>query len=98
MYVVTVNFVVASEFNSEFTSAMLEQARNSIELEEGCHVFDVCGATDDACSIYLYEKYTDASAFQTHLESAHFKAFDALVAPWLISKTVSTWSVLGAFS
>lgn len=98
MYIVTVNFVIASEFTSEFTSAMLEQAKNSIELEADCHVFDVCSASDNACSIYLYEKYTDSDAFQTHLESEHFKSFDALVTPWLVSKTVNTWSELGAFS
>lgn len=98
MFVVTVNFVVASEFEPEFTNAMLEQARNSMELEADCHVFDVCSASDDSCSVYLYEKYTDANAFQLHLESEHFKSFDAKVAPWVTSKTVNTWSELGASS
>lgn len=98
MFVVTVNFVIASEFKTEFTKAMLEQARKSVARESDCHVFDVCVASDDACSIYLYEKYTDADAYQTHLATEHFKSFDALVAPWVSSKTVNTWSEMGTFS
>lgn len=98
MFVVTVNFEVAPEFESQFGDAMLEQAQNSVEMEPDCHVFDVCTASDNDCSFYLYEKYTNAAAFDTHLASDHFKAFNTTVTPWVTSKTVSTWSELGAFS
>ncbi len=40
---------------------------------------------------FLYEKYDDRAAFDRHLASAHFKSFDATVAPWVVSKDVQTW-------
>lgn len=94
MFVVTVSFVVAPDRVQEFTAAMLQQAENSLALEPGCQVFDVCAAPDDACSVFLYEKYTSPAAFNEHLASEHFKAFDTVVSPWVVSKTVSTWSIL----
>lgn len=98
MFVVTVNFKIAPEFETDFAAAMLQQAKNSIEREADCHVFDVCVASNDSASVYLYEKYTDAAAFDVHLASEHFKTFDAMVAPWLVSKTVNTWTELGVLS
>jgi len=91
MFVVTVNFVVAPEHREEFAPAMFAQADNSLQLEADCHVFDVCVASDDECSFFLYEKYTDAAAFDAHLKSKHFIEFNDLVTPWIVSKTVGTW-------
>lgn len=95
MFVVTVNFVVAPDHRPDFSAAMLVQADNSLTLEVDCLVFDVCVASDNDCSFFLYEKYTSAAAFDEHLASDHFKVFDALVAPWTVSKSVSTWSEAG---
>ena len=92
MFVVTVKFEISPERADEFLTAMLVQAKNSLELEADCHVFDVCIGIDDAATIYLYEKYTDAAAFDVHLRSEHFLAFDKLVTPWVVNKTVGTWN------
>lgn len=91
MYVVTVEFTVAKNNQREFMEAMIAQAGNSLRLEPGCHQFDVCVDPKDEQRVYLYEIYTDRAAFDLHLESDHFKDFDALVRPWLESKTVSLW-------
>jgi quinol monooxygenase YgiN len=92
MYVVTVLFSVQPENVDAFREAMEAQARASLENEEGCIQFDVCTDPDDANVCFLYEIYTDKQAFDAHLASAHFKAFDAKVTPWLVSKSVRAYS------
>jgi len=91
MFVVTVTFGIQPDHVEGFQAAVLSQARNSLELEADCHRFDVCFDDDDPGRVFLYELYTDAAAFQAHLDSAHFKDFDATVADWLESKEVDTW-------
>lgn len=95
MYAVTVTFEVMPEHAEAFRKAVLIQAKNSVDREEKCRRFDVCADPDRPGFIFLYEVYDDASAFQEHLASDHFKAFDALVKPWLTGKTVETWEIVG---
>ncbi|MEO1037833.1 MAG: antibiotic biosynthesis monooxygenase [Pseudomonadota bacterium] len=91
MFVVTVHFIVAPEHRDVFAAAMFEQAEQSLEFEPDCHVFEVCVGADNNCSFFLYEKYTDAAAFDAHLETRHFVSFNEAVTPWVESKTVDTW-------
>ena len=39
----------------------------------------------------LYEVYDDAAAFELHLASDHFRAFDETVRPWVQRKDVQVW-------
>ena len=87
-FVVTVEFVIKPEFVGEFTAAMIENASTSRRDEAGCRQFDVCVLPSDPAQIFLYEIYDDRAAFDVHLASPHFKAFDAKVAAWVASKTV----------
>jgi autoinducer 2-degrading protein len=90
MYVVTVEFVVLPEHAEAFRTAMVANARTSRDLEPGCRQFDVCAAPDDPTTIFLYELYADRAAFDAHLASEHFRAFDATVRDWVLRKTVRT--------
>ena len=54
---------------------MLANAKVSRETEPGCRQFDVCVEADTGRT-FLYELYDDRAAFEAHLASAHFKAFD----------------------
>ncbi len=94
MYVVTVNFETLAEEAEAFHVAVLAQAANSLSLEPDCLVFDVALDPADPARVFLYEVYRDAAAFQAHLESSHFKDFDAKVRPWVRAKEVSQWSLL----
>ena len=71
---------------------MTAQARNSLELESGCLHFDVCVAPEDARTVYLYEVYSDEAAFELHLQSNHFKQFDADVAALVKDKQIVTYA------
>lgn len=91
MFAVCVSFDVIPGRMEDFLPEMRRQASNSLSLEPDCHVFDICTDAERG-SVFLYELYTDSGAFQRHLESAHFLAFDAAVAPMVRSKTVRTYA------
>ncbi len=90
MYVITVEFEVEPQHATEFCAAVVDNARRSRSSEPGCRQFDVCVAPDDPGRFFLYEVYDDRAAFDVHLATPHFRAFDPMVAPWLRRKTVRT--------
>ena len=91
MFVVTVDFIVKKAFAEEFSKAIMIQAGNSLQRESGCHRFDVCVDHEDPCRIFLYEMYSSEAAFQVHLNTDHYRAYDNRVKPWVENKTVKTW-------
>ena len=87
LYAVVVFFQVRPESRDAFRTAILENAAASLRDEPGCRTFDVC---EDAASgeFCLYELYDSPKAFQDHLATGHFRAFDALCRDWVTSKRV----------
>lgn len=86
MFVVTVLFRQHPEHAVAFLDAVTENARRSLEDEPGCHRFDVAVGEDGPETVFLYELYSDRAAFDAHMKTAHFTAFDTMVAPWVASK------------
>lgn len=91
MYVVAVTFRLHPAQADAFLHAIKENAQLSLDLEPGCHRFDVAVGEDGPDTVFLYELYTHRAAFDAHLASAHFKAFDAKVRDWVASKEVATY-------
>lgn len=91
MYIVTVCFQINPDHMAAFMPAMQANAKESLLREPDCHQFDVCVALDDPNRFFLYEVYTSAEAFQTHLSMAHFKTFNTLTSTWVDSKTVNLY-------
>ena len=89
MYVVIVEFTTLPEHAAAFKQRVLQQARDSLELEAECHVFDVCFDPGRENFVLLYEVYTDKAAFDAHLAAPHFLDFDATVQPWISDKKLS---------
>ena len=89
MYVVIVEFTTCPEHVAAFKQRVLQQARDSLELEAECHVFDVCFDPCRESFVLLYEVYTDKAAFEAHLASPHFLGFDATVQSWISDKKLS---------
>ena len=87
MLIVTVDFVVKPERVDAFRQAVVANAIASRSAEPACRQFDVCVA-DDVRRVFLYEAYDDRSAFDAHLRTDHFKAFDALTSGWIEDKSV----------
>ena len=65
MFVVTVEFEVYSNHVENFNRAMIHQAQTSLEREDDCHRFDVCRDPAATHRTFLYEVYTDRSAFDS---------------------------------
>lgn len=86
MYVVLVEFTVHPKHAAAFKQRVLQQARDSLEFEAECHVFDVCFDPGRENFVLLYEVYTDKAAFDAHLASPHFLDFDATIKPWISDK------------
>ncbi len=93
MYVVTVDFQVASAHAARFLGEVVTNAECSLRNEAGCHRFDVAVDKSDRAHVFLYELYADEDAFQHHLATDHFKAFDAKVSRWVMSKKVCVFTL-----
>lgn len=91
MYVVTVEFVIKQDQVEAFAPLMAANAAASVRDEPGCSQFDVCWDPEGKPVCFLYEIYDDATAFQAHLASAHFKSFDAQVTDMVAEKSVRIW-------
>jgi quinol monooxygenase YgiN len=91
MYAVTVTFQIKPDRLADFMPLMLSNARTSLRDEAACHQFDVAQDPAHANEVFLYEIYEDRAGFDTHLASAHFKAFDKEVAQMIQSKSLRTY-------
>ncbi|MDX8350587.1 putative quinol monooxygenase [Cognatiyoonia sp. IB215446] len=91
MYAVCVTLTLKPGKATEFMPLMLENAQLSLRDEPDCHQFDVATNSHDPDAVFLYELYTDSAAFDAHLTSAHFRAFDTATHNLIAEKTVHTW-------
>lgn len=89
MFVITVKFVINEKDIEKFKVRMSQQARDSLELEKDCHQFDVCHDPNNKNIVFLYEIYTDKNAFDIHLNSKHYLAFNDEVTSWVKEKIVT---------
>lgn len=94
MYVVCVTFHVIPDALDRFLPRMHQQARDSLDNEDGCHRFDVCYDQKNPNTIFLYEVYESRSAFDLHNVSAHFLSFAADTASLTSGKEVSTFDTV----
>jgi autoinducer 2-degrading protein len=96
MFVVIVFFEAKAAHVAEFRDAILINAKASVDDEPGCRQFDVAQDPNDPAQFFLYEIYDDEAAFKAHIETAHFKHFDHISAPWTAAKKVMTFGRIGA--
>ncbi len=92
MFAVVVTIVIRPDRMPEFLPQMEENARKSLSDEPGCHRFDICTDESRPSEVFLYELYTDRAAFDAHLASEHYKAFDSDVASLVLYKDVNMYA------
>lgn len=85
MFAVTVTFRVHPGRTDAFLPLVVENARVSLAEEQGCRQFDVCR---DGAEVFLYEIYDDRAAFDAHLLTEHFLAFDKAATDLVADKQV----------
>jgi len=92
LFAVTVLFEIKHSHEGEFLSLMTANAQTSLKDEPGCRQFDVCYTPERSQEVFLYEIYDDEAAFKEHLQTPHFKSFDASVSQMVTRKTVQTFT------
>lgn len=92
MLLAAVTFEIAPERAEAFRDRVRRQAEDSL-AEAGCRRFDIWCDTADCTRVFLFEIYDGRAAFDAHVASEHFKAFDAEVTPWVRDKTVEIWTL-----
>lgn len=93
-FAIAVTFHIKPDCVDRFRTRVLQQARDSVELEPGCCQFDVLSDESDPGTIFLYETYVDTEAFADHKQTAHFLDFNEQVTPWVASKEVRRLNML----
>ena len=93
-FVIWVVFRLRPGTRDRFLELVSENATASVRNEPGCSRFDVTVPHQgDANVVALYEIYDSADAFQAHLQTAHFKAFDAETAAMVEDKRVEQYDL-----
>lgn len=94
MYVVTVHFYVKPDHVADFQTAMLVNARSSVEKEPGCRRFDVTVDEKDPAHFFLFEVYDDEAAFQKHMTMDHFATVNQVIEPFIVDKTFAMFHMV----
>ena len=84
-----VNLKIKPDQVEPFMKMAMENAAASRTTEQGCRQFDVLVDPDDATKIAFYEVYDNKQAFESHLETAHFKKYFEHAVPLLAERTRS---------
>jgi len=88
-FVVMVDFTVKPGSMTAFRALVDGNACASCRDEAGCRRFDVLAPAGDDARVVLYEIYDDRAAFDAHLASAHYAAFNRDSAGHVAGKRVS---------
>ena len=90
-FVIVAEFDLARERVDEFMRLVRANAAASVRDEPGCRRFDVLSPETAAGGderIVLYEIYRDPAAFEAHLLTPHFKAFQDATAGLVTGRAV----------
>jgi quinol monooxygenase YgiN len=89
MFIVLVRVQVRPELLDEFKTAILENAKLSVQRDPGCVRFDVLQQEDDATRWFFYEVYEREQAWVDHRASAHFLAFKEIGDRAIVTREVT---------
>ena len=88
-YVIIVEITLRSPADMpEVRKLIDENAVASAREEAGCRRFDVAAPNDAQDQIILYEVYENEAAFAAHLETDHYRAFDAASARFIAGRRI----------
>ena len=88
MLAVCVDFEVDLANLYAFLTITQKNAADSLANEVGCHQFDITQDPDNPTTIFLYELYDDAAAFDLHKKASHYLEFNQLASEMATAKSV----------
>lgn len=86
--VILVEFDLNPGASQDFLRLVTENAAASVRDEPGCRRFDVLVPEGSEAPVVLYEIYDDAAAFDAHLRTPHYRAFDDATRSLVRGRTV----------
>lgn len=92
-FVITVDFTLKPGAMAAFRKLIDKNAQDSCADEPGCQRFDVLVPTEPGDRVFLYEIYDDRAAFDAHLKTPHFAAFNRDSEVLVIAKTVAQYNL-----
>jgi quinol monooxygenase YgiN len=92
-FVIVVDFRIKPGAMQNFRRLIDENAKASVRDEPGCRRFDVLANRTEADRILLYEVYADRAAFDAHVRTPHFAAFDRESAALVADKSVAEYDL-----
>lgn len=95
-FVIVVDFKLKAGTHRAFRDLIDRNAQASCRTEPGCRRFDVLEPTGEADRVILYEIYDDRAAFDAHLKTRHFAAFDTASRELIADKTVTQCALVCA--
>jgi quinol monooxygenase YgiN len=69
-----------------FKLAVTEGIETAVRVEPGVLVLYAVSEKDNPTRVRVFEVYTDADAYQTHLETPHFRKFRAVTEKMVVSR------------
>ena len=94
VFAVCVEFEITLQHLDEFLVAMRKNTRLSLRDEEGCQQFDICQDQQNLASIFLYEIYDDAAAFERHKAAPHYDEFNKAIDGMVLKKAVRLFTII----
>lgn len=88
MHVIIVEFRANPGAGKALRAALRTQALKSLQNEAKCLRFDVIENLSDPEHFVLYEIYENQSAFDDHLQTDHFTAFNSIAEELTRSKSI----------
>ena len=88
MHIVLVLVTIRPEMRTEFATALLHNARESVVKDHGCRRFDVSQHADDPNRWVLHEVYDHSDDHAAHRRSPHFLAYESVAQQAIVEKTV----------
>lgn len=73
MYSIIVTNKLYAGLADQYLEAMLVNARDSVDKEDGCIRFDVLRDENEKDTFHLYEIYKNAESLTAHKETEHYK-------------------------
>lgn len=92
-FAIIVDFSLEKGSLDRFHTRVLKNAEKSVELEAGCHRFDVLIPDGEPDRVVLYEIYEDAAAFEAHKKTPHFQEFDATTRDLVRGRSLSSFAL-----
>jgi quinol monooxygenase YgiN len=93
VYINAVDLVIIPSDLPKFMEAIKENAANAVK-EPGCREFNVNVLANNPNHIFLYEVYDNEDALKAHLQTPHYKKFQAAVQGMVVDRNVRPLSVI----